>query len=196
MKTIVFDVDGVLANFITAFTALGNWFFDTPIIDNFEQPSWNFRDSLTADEQNIIWERLRHTPEWWDSLASLVSIRVFLRISDLTLRHEVYFLTNRFSEMRPPGEQTVSWLKRHGISNPRVIVSSRKGEICSALNADFSLEDNWGNACAIHWMAGRCRSFLIERRHNEKAREIIPQGITVVKKVEEFLDYIEQGERA
>jgi len=105
----------------------------------------------------------------------------------------VYFLTNRFSNITPPGEQTVSWLKRHGISNPRVIVSSKKGEICSAVKADFSLEDNWGNACAIHWMAEGCRSFLIERRYNEKARDVIPQGITVVKKVDEFLDAVEQG---
>lgn len=188
MKTIVFDVDGVLANFTRAFTSIGHYFFGTSIVESDEQKSWNFREHLTDIQQTKMWEYLRNYPNWWNTLMPLVPHEVFQRVNALTLKNEVYFLTNRFSNCRPAGEQTLSWLIRQGIDKPRVIVSSRKGEICKAVGADFSLEDNWGNATSIHWMAEGCQSFLIERRYNEEARKVIPKGITVVKTVEEFLN--------
>lgn len=190
MKTIVFDVDGVLANFTKPFTTIGNELFGTPIVDCCEQPSWDFNEILTRVQQSRVWIVVRRTPEWWTSLPPLVSSDIFHQIESLTAFNEVYFLTNRLSDMRPSGEQTLTWLKCRGISDPRVIVSSRKGEITSALKADFAIEDNWSNACAIHWMAEGCRTFLIKRGYNEKAREIIPKGITVVNSVGEFLNQI------
>lgn len=191
-KVILFDMDGVLANFITAFTTLGNKLFGTPIVDNQEHPSWDFRDSLTSEQQSEIWGVLRNTANWWASLSSLVSAEVFERIEDLTYWYEVYFVTHRMHDVYfPAGEQTIRWLHDYGILHPRVIVSPNKGEIAKAVGADYSIEDNWENACAIHWMVKRCKSFLIERRYNEEAREIIPPGIIRVKTVEEYLDYVE-----
>ena len=191
MKTIVLDVDGVLANFTKPFSTIGNRFFGTAIIEEGEQRSWGFRDELSVAQQNVMWEWLKNYSEWWNSLPPLINHEAFARINRLTMRNEVYFLTNRFSYCRPPGEQTMSWLIRYGIDNPRVIISGKKGEVCRAVKADFSLEDNWSNACAIHWMAEGCQSFLIERHQNEKAREIIPKGIMTVKTVDGFLSILE-----
>lgn len=190
MKTIVFDVDGVLANFTKGFTTIGNRLFGIPIVENDDQLSWNFKESLTSEQQSVIWNEVKSTLGWWRSLVSLVSYEIFYRINRLTIDNEVYFVTNRFSYRRPPGEQTVSWLMLHGIPNPRVIVSEKKGEICDAIRADFSLEDNWSNALSIHDRAPGCQSFLIERRYNEKDRKVLPEGMTVVKTVTEYLDHI------
>ena len=191
MSVIMFDVDGVLANFTTAFTTVGNRLFDTPIVDNHEQPTWDFRESLTQGQQNQIWKEIKTINNWWESLLLLVPYGTFYDINISTLKHEVYFVTHRMHSLTPAGEQTVNWLKTHGISNPRVIVSKHKGEIAKAVGANFSLEDNWGNACAIHWLAEDCESVLIERLYNAKARDVIPKNIRVVPTVNDFLKYME-----
>jgi len=194
MKTIIFDVDGVLADFSRSFTLIGSALFDTPVVGDMTHDHWDFRKELSTKQRERIWADVKGLREWWTTLAPLVEPEVFRRIEFLTAHHEVYFVTNRFSNMRPAGEQTITWLKIHGIADPRVIVSSRKGEIASALKATHALEDNWQNASVIHWMASGCRTFLIERHYNEEARKMIPEGITVVKTVEEFLGYVEKEE--
>lgn len=192
MKTIVFDIDGVLADFSFAFTTLKQKIFGTgKIISDLTQTSWDYTEIMTPHQRTEVWHVLKETHSWWTTLLPLVPESIFVWIDNLTINHEVYFLTNRFSHMNPPGEQTITWLKKMGISDPRVIVSSRKGEIISAVKADFAIEDNWSNACAIHWMAEGCQTFLIKRGYNEEARKIIPKGIKVVHQVGEFLEQIE-----
>ena len=194
-KVVIFDLDGVLADFDQAFTRLGHYLFDTPISYTVSQPYWNFRNVMTVEQQTKVWDIIKGTAGWWVSVPSLVNADVFVRINGLTHRHEVYFVTHRMHSITPAGEQSVQWLKYRGIDNPRVIVSSRKGEIARAVSADYALEDNWGNACSIHWMAEKCRTFLIERPYNEEARKIIPPRISVVKTVDEYLHIVEGGAR-
>jgi len=192
MKTIIFDVDGVLADFDYAFTLLGNSLFGTPISCTGIQPEWNFRNCMTSAQQSVVWDYLRKTPEWWCTLQSLVSSEVFHQINLLSLMYEVYFVTSRVHDCSPVGEQTVSWLRNQGIHNPRVVVSSKKGEVASAVEANYAIEDNWANACAIHWMTDKpqCQVFLIEREYNKEARKIIPSNIKIVRTVADFLGVI------
>ena len=191
MKRIMFDVDGVLADFDLAFTTLAHKMFGTPISCTVAQREWNFRNILTNKEQSAVWDVLKDTPQWWASLDPLVSEHTFARINELCVHNEVYFITNRIHNISPPGVQTQAWLLTHGITHsPRVVVAKDKGEACKIMNIDYSLEDNWGNVCAIHWMS-KTKSFLINRRYNEKARGIIPEGIIRVNTVIEFLERTE-----
>ncbi len=192
MKRYMFDVDGVLTNFDLAFTTLAHKTYGTPISSTITQKTWNFRNILSAKDQSVIWDILKDTPQWWTSLESLISVQSFLRINDLCKDNEVYFITNRTHNLSSPGVQTQEWLIAYGITrNPRAIVTKDKGEACKVMNIDYSLEDNWGNACAIHWMSEGTKSFLINRRYNEKARGIIPEGIIQVDTVVDFLDRTE-----
>ena len=190
-KRYMFDVDGVLADFDLAFTTLAHKMFGTPIISTVDQKEWSFQTILSTKEQSAVWDVLKNTLQWWASLSPLVSANMFMRINNLCARNEVYFITNRMHDISAPGVQTQSWLQEYGIyRSPRVLVTKDKGEACKVLNIDYSLEDNWGNACAIHWMS-KTKSFLINRRYNEKARGIIPEGITRVQTVVDFLDLTE-----
>ena len=191
-KVIIFDLDGVLADFDLGFTRLGHYLFGTPFVSTVQQPFWNFRNVMTTEQQNEVWNVIKKTPGWWFSLPPLIEDDVFIRIWELTNRCEVYFVTHRMHDKTPAGEQSVQWLEYHGIEHPRVIVSPNKGEIAKAVGAHYVIEDNWSNACAIHWMAERCKTFLIERPYNEEARKIIPPRITVVKTVDEYLDVVER----
>jgi len=191
-KRYMFDVDGVLADFDLAFTTLAHKMFGTPIISTVDQKEWSFRTILSTKEQSAVWDVLKNTPQWWASLEPLVSPNTFMKINYLCRHNEVYFITNRMHNLSSPGVQTQEWLIAYGITrNPRVIVTKDKGEACKVMNIDYSLEDNWGNACAIHWMSEGTKSFLINRRYNEKARGIIPEGIIRVDTVVDFLDRTE-----
>ncbi len=187
--SIIFDVDGVLADFDLAFTSLAHTLFGTDTSNTHQQRDWNFRNVMTAQQQVETWDVLMTTPNWWGSLNSLVVNSVFEQINELTDIHELYFVTHRMHYVTPAGEQTVIWLQDRGITNPRVIVSGKKGEVARAVGATHAIEDNWGNACAIHWIADnpQCKVFLLNRRYNEKARLIIPPNIMRINKIEEFI---------
>ncbi|KKL13149.1 hypothetical protein LCGC14_2528650 [marine sediment metagenome] len=190
-KIYMFDVDGVLADFDLAFTMLAHNMFGTPISSTVEQKEWSFRTILSSMEQSAVWDVLKKTSQWWISLDPLVSTNTFMRINHLCTHNEVYFITNRMHDITAPGIQTQAWLIMNGITfQPRVVVTKDKGEACKILNIDYSLEDNWGNACAIHWMSDT-KSYLIERRYNSAARGIIPGGITRVRSVDDFLGLTE-----
>ena len=192
-KVLMFDVDGVLADFGGAFTFLANKMFGTPIRSAVNQKEWNFRSVLTNKEQSAVWHNLKNYPHWWEILAPLVDREVMGQINSLCLTNEVYFITNRTHNLTPPGVQTQRWLQENGINHsPRVVVTANKGEACKVMKVDYALEDNWGNACAIHWMSDT-KSFLINRHYNKEARGIIPEGITRVETVLEFIEAIERG---
>ena len=190
-KIYMFDVDGVLSDFDLAFTTLAHRAYGTPITSTVSQKDWSFRNILNAKEQSVIWDILKNTPQWWTSLLPMVSPSTFIRINSLCAHNEVYFITNRMHDITAPGIQTQAWLIMNGITfQPRVVVTKDKGEACKILKVDYALEDNWGNACAIHWISEGTKSFLINRRYNEKARGIIPENIVRVDTVVDFLDIV------
>jgi hypothetical protein len=193
----MFDVDGVLADFVEGFTRLANGLFGTKIITTLEQPSWNFRTwgLLTKNQENLTWDKLKQDPDWWRTLNPLIDVLTFTRINELQVRHEVVFCTNRMSAVAPPGRQTSFWLERHGITRPSVIVSGKKGEVARAIRATHSIDDKIENAWAVHWISDspQTHSFLIDRPYNRIAAlpEVGPSRVTRVATVKEFLDVVE-----
>jgi hypothetical protein len=93
-KTIIFDVDGCLADFVEGFTTLGNRMFGVPIMKAHTQETWdNFGG--TKEQKSAIWEALKQDPEYWMNLSALIGPTTFARIDSLAMYHRVYFLTTR-----------------------------------------------------------------------------------------------------
>lgn len=191
----MFDVDGVLADFVHGFTALAHELFGTKIITTPEQPSWNFRTwgLMTREQENATWEALKKDPYWWARLLPLVKRETFERINRLRIAADVVFATSRVSDSAPPGWQTQRWLQDHGIYNPSVVVTSKKGEMARAIQADFSIEDKLENAWCIHWISDKpqTKSYIINRLYNQlpEAPEI-GKVLPRVDTVDEFLNLI------
>jgi len=196
-ETVMFDVDGVLADFVKGFTATANRLFGTKIISTTEQTTWNFHSSglLSKTQESFTWETLKNDGDWWERLDSLIGEETWRRIRELMRWSEVLFVTNRASDFSPPGLQTQRWLTNHGIETPSVVVSSKKGEIARAVRATHSLEDKIENAWAIHWISDspQTKSFLLDRPYNrvQESPEIGARGVIRVGSVEEFLDEVE-----
>jgi hypothetical protein len=190
MKTILFDVDGVLADFIYGFTRTAMVEFGTPIIGTYEQETWADIAGLDKKQIDYVWKRIKTDPNWWSFLPALVSEEVFRRINKLHDTHQVVFCTHREQGTPNCQWQTVTWLQLHGIMRPTVIVSKRKGDVAKAIDADFAIDDKPENVACIHWIADvkPCRTFILDRLYNNRVE--LPSKICRVQTVFEFLEAI------
>ena len=188
---ILFDVDGVLADYVFAFTK------EASILDYLQEPyhtnnnpCWSFDHILTEKKQAVIQGIVEHDPKWWTRLEPLISQQLFRDINYLQVLNQVFFCTNRFGIN--PQQQTKYWLIVHGIVNPAVILSKRKDLVAEALNIDYSIEDNVekaNNICGMASLQSR-KSYLLDRPYNRKDRI---ESLRIVKTVEEFLDDVKRG---
>jgi len=183
MKTIMFDVDGVLADFASAFTQQCK----VPRITSNNQQAWDFPE-IPKNIQSDAWSVIRHSTDWWMHLLPLVPSDVFWQIDELADRNQLLFVTSRVGI--GPQFQTETWLRHMGIQNPHVIVSKRKGDIAKAVDADYSIDDKAENAACVHWIADvkPCRSYLLDRPYNTLG--LVPKNVRRIYTVEEYLHAI------
>jgi uncharacterized HAD superfamily protein len=190
MAKIIFDVDGVLADFVAAFTKLAGC--QPPWTTRENAASWSFMDRITPQTVADTWAAVRDNPTWWLTLLPMVSEDVFDTIDMLHQHHEVIFVTARLSNHNAQA-QTHEWLERQGIWHPSVIVTHKKGEMAAAFGADYHIDDKPENAACVHWMADRkpCKSFLLVHPHTKEAW--VPAGVRRITSVSEYLTAIEEG---
>lgn len=168
MKTIMFDIDGVLADFVLGFTQLAvKAGFMKKAYSTFEQDDWSFRQHLTNEEEIAVWGHVGKIPNWWAELRPLPTSNNFVQIDDLARTNRVYFVTARIEGIPDPIIQSYDWLKLQGIQKPNVIVSSKKDKVADVLNANYCIDDNWLNACSIR---KPCKSYILDRQYNRNNR--------------------------
>jgi len=195
MLSVVFDMDGVLADFIYGFLSTARSLVnrEIPIHDTRDHQSWDFDGIMTKREQAEVWRLIKESDVWWANLPPLVLRDVFERINKIAKKANVYFCTARPCWARPASTQTAEWLKQHHIEDPNVVVSKMKGDFCKAVGADFSIDDKWDNAQVIHWISPDTESILIDRPYNEVAPhpKVGSNSVTRVRTVHEFLNLVE-----
>ena len=127
MGPIVFDIDGVLADFVHAFTALGveKGYCKHPVLTH-EQASWDFAYlGIDKAKENELWKIVDTSYGFWHSLKPMVPATTFQRINRLK---DVVFLTNR--REGTAWEQTYRWLIERGIDPAfRLTLAKEKGLI-------------------------------------------------------------------
>lgn len=188
-KIIQFDVDGVLADFILAFTMRGNEMYGTPISQSNDQPYWDGFPGMTKKHISGVWDSINNDDGFWSSMRCLVSIPTMLRINALVTQHDVYFVTAR--RTRNAKRRTQGWLEHHGIYNPTVIISPAKGEVARALEVTHAIDDKAGNAICVQHLS-EAQSYIIDRKYNQFPHDTVGTKVKRVKTVEEFLDDLER----
>jgi uncharacterized HAD superfamily protein len=189
MVIVACDVDGVLADFILAFTKLAHSLFGTPITRTVDHLSWDKFPGLTDDDVFETWEAIQESSEFWLGLEPLVGPDVFSRIDQIERRGgRVYFVTARSGEYAK--QQTEQWLRTFGITNPTVIVTTSKAETARVVGATHAIDDKAGNAVAIQYMS-TAKSYLLDRPYNRFDNSVVGTKIRRVMTVDEFLRNIE-----
>ena len=195
-KVVLFDVDGVLADFLSAFYREAKCIdISVNVAFAHTNKSWHEFNSISKEVVAATWEKIKSTPCWWMSLKPFLCKQTLERINLLHIRHEVYFVTSR---IRTVGEsvqyQTKFWLHEQGIYHAAVISTPKKGDIAKAVKADFSIDDKWENAQCVHWLTeGATKSYLLNRPYNQVEAGVGSRRVVRVNTAEEYLDVIEKS---
>jgi hypothetical protein len=190
MLRLGFDVDGVLADFRTAFNTLaGAELGDRRQIDG--------EANLSKADIERLWKAVARVPNWWADLPAYESDQI-ARLYKLSRqwRWEVFFMTSR-----PPSAgdtlqlQTQVWLERHGFYLPSVLTAPAlaRGEIARALRLDLVVDDHFVNCMEI---IGASNSKVLhmarEPLDEQRRQQAEARGIGVVATLSETLEAVDR----
>ena len=184
------DVDGVLADFRTAFHTLA-------ISEYGDKRSTDIEASLSKADIERLWKAVARIPNWWAELPAYESDQI-ARLYALSRRWrwEVFFMTSR-----PPSAgdavqlQTQVWLERHGFYMPAVLTAPAlaRGEIARALRLDLVVDDHLLNCMDIVGASNSRVLYMSRQRADDVQREQSEsRGIGVVATLAETLDATER----
>jgi hypothetical protein len=186
------DLDGVLADFRTAFRAAAKLCLAR---DTLEQDDVKSAQALEQKDVKRVWQYIARTPNWWmdlqayepEQLAKLYGL-------SRTRGWEVFFLTNR-----PPSAgdtvqfQSQWWLEQQGFYLPAVLtVPGSRGEVANGLRLDLIIDDLVIN-CVEAVSASTSKALLMLRSGDQATMEYATdRGIGVVATFAEALVVIER----
>lgn len=187
-----FDLDGVLADFRSAFADLARDVLHEDI-DAGRSPDAQSRSSGDIDR---VWQAIARSHNWWTTITPFEPDQI-ARLYTLAREGlwEVVFLTKR-----PPSAgdtvqfQTQWWLERHGYLLPSVItVPGSRGELANALRLDLVIDDQLIN-CAEVLGASTTKAVLVLREGEADTlrSHATSRGIGVVSTLEQAVDVVHQ----
>lgn len=193
-KVVLFDIDGVLADFVEGFTSYAQGLFpEVPVTQTANQPRWDGFPGMTHEQVESVWQEVELDRLFWYDLKPLASPDEFLALNQLTLAAQVYFTTARGGV--DALHQTREWLYDQGVYKPSVILVKQKGEVARALGASYMIDDKAGNAvyAEYHNKGQAFKSYLIDRPYNQFDAQVIGSKVKRVQTVGEYLNDIWQS---
>ena len=188
-----FDVDGVIADFRSAFRGAARQCLRREVPD--APAGADRRDPLAPADIERVWQYVARESNWWmrvepfepDEVARLYSLA-------RAARWEVFFLTKR-----PPSAgdtvqfQTQWWLEQQGYYLPAVVtVPGSRGELANALRLDLVVDDQFVN-CAEVIAASGTKALLMLRQPDPALRQhASDRGIGVVTSLAETIPVLER----
>ena len=207
-----FDMDGVLADFATAFREVEMRLFGVASAVAAEAPEVEAQQEESSDgaaanpgspnpremrrRRDIIWNAIHDTPNFWTTLRPHDPGAV-RRIHTLALRHgwEVFFITQRPSTAgKTVQRQTQLWLHKQGFDLPSVLViSGSRGAAARALRLDYHVDDSPQN-CLDVVSDSRARPILIVPEPDEATESSAKRlQIAVARSIGSALDGLEHA---
>ena len=186
------DIDGVLADFRTAFHAAAKRCLRHDIDDSADLES---AGPLSPEDVRRVWEYIAKTQNWWmdvpayepDQIARLYSVM-------RAVGWEVFFMTKR-----PPSAgdsvqfQTQWWIERFGFYLPAVLtVPGSRGDIANGLRLDMIIDDQLIN-CVEVVSTAPTKAILMLRAADAAAKDhASSRGIGVVACLSEAITVLER----
>jgi hypothetical protein len=185
------DLDGVVADFRTAFRALAERELGLAPRD--------VEAELTRSDVERLWRVVASSSNWWLDVPAYEPDQVS-RLYERTRRGrwEIFFLTSRPASGGDCVQlQTQVWLERLGFFLPSVLTTpaGARGEIARSLRLDLAVDDRLVNCMEII-SASNAKAVLVARGDTEARLRTGAEarGIGVVTSMSEALDAIERLE--
>ena len=184
-----FDVDGVLADFVTTYQRMFVQLTGTDLFragDNTDPPCWDWPEYRGYKDIAVsrVWATIKGNPTFWMNLAPTRHVDTLkLLLRDLERKHELYFVTSRVGVRVK--RQTELWLIDHagyGRSAdalfPTVLIvgSNAKGDVAKSLRLDCYIDDNYDNVQDVAVKSPGTRTYLLNTTSN---RQTAVDGVLV-----------------
>jgi hypothetical protein len=207
-----FDMDGVLANFSSAFYAIETHLFGPGTARRVERPEEEeedpgaesgdrTRDSLASAAESRrrrdeVWRLIKSTPDFW-TLLKPTDPRAVARIRDQALKHrwEVFFITQRPATAGDTVQrQTQRWLIAQGFDMPSVLViGGSRGAAAGALRLDYHVDDSAQNCLDVMADAHARPILIVPADDDVTAKKARGLGIGVANTISQCLDVLDQA---
>lgn len=190
-----FDIDGVLADFRTAFEAAAR---GSVHLQAGADPDEAEGEPLSTREIKRVWAGVKRSPNWWTKLVAYEPAQI-ARLYALArqLKWEVVFMTRRPETAGDAVQfQTQWWIESHGFYLPAVVtVPGSRGDLANALRLDMIVDDQLHN-CIDVVGASPAKAILLLRARDQQAirQHAVNRGIGVVSSLEEALDVLERAQ--
>ena len=186
------DVDGVVADFRSAFRALAERELGIAPDD--------VEAELSKTQVERLWKSVGATINWWVDIPAYEPDQIERLYKEARRgRWEVFFMTSRPASAGDTVQlQTQVWLERFGYYLPSVLTApgGARGELARSLRLDLALDDRVVNCMEII-SASNSKALMVMREAGEpSARESAEsRGIGVVTTFADALDAIERLEQ-
>lgn len=194
-------MDGVLADFLSAFREIERQLFGPDTYLPAEQPEEEKERQErglfeTRQRRAAVWREIQGTEDFWATLNPLGSGSI-RRLYELSLAHrwEVFFITQRpVTAGETVQRQTQRWLAAQGFELPSVLVlEGSRGAAIRALRLDYHVDDSAQN-CLDVIADSTARTILVSANPKEagiaNARKL---GIALASGIHQALDILEQA---
>src|SRR5687768_1592874 len=194
MLRVGFDLDGVVADFRTAFLDAAATLLGKEAIRRPSAPLPDF-DAVSAADAKRVWRVITETPNWWLGLAPYEPAQI-ARLYQLARRYrwEVSFLTSRIPTAGDSVQfQSQAWLEAHGFYMPAVVtVPGSRGEVANALRLDVVIDDQFLNCLEV--VGGSQTKAMLILRMGDPAleRQATDRGIGIVHRLDEVIEVLLQ----
>jgi hypothetical protein len=195
-----FDLDGVLADFASAFHAVETGLFGTGTSAPDEPGDEEARQAAPPDSGSIprrdaIWRQIVATEDFWTTLQPTDPAAV-RRIHALMLRFrwDVFFITQRPATRGDTVQrQTQRWLVAQGFDLPSVLVlAGSRGAAAGALRLDYLVDDSTTNCLDVLSDSSARPILIVSTPDSPTARRARTLDMGVASSIREGLDILEQ----
>jgi uncharacterized HAD superfamily protein len=188
--TLAFDIDGVLADFITPFLRLLEARTGSGTIDaaSITDPNFMHHPFLTKEIIMECMEAASYDPEFWRALVPLPSPKQWRALDNLSRHHQVVFITHRWvRDNYDIHRVTCDWLTRHGVSDPIVhFTQEKKSLLVKELNIRLFVDDRHEN-CEDVATATDATVFMPHRPYNQAFNH---PRVRRVQQLDEIFDHV------
>jgi hypothetical protein len=210
-----FDMDGVLADFESAFRECERRLFGPDASERLGEPEAEEErqaEAARADaegrvsvareqrrREDAVWQAIESTRDFWAMLEPLDPHAV-RRIHELMLRHrwEVFFITQRPDTAGDTVQrQTQRWLVEQGFDLPSVLViRGSRGAAAKALRLDYHVDDSPQNCMDVIADSGAKPILIVPAIFEGAITSARQLGIGVSERIGEALEILDQATQA
>jgi hypothetical protein len=196
MLRLGFDLDGVVADFRTAFLDLAAEMLGAGAIHSKSSPMPDL-NSVSAADAKRVWKVITDTPNWWLGLKAYEPDQI-ARLYQLArhFRWEVSFLTTRLPTAGDSVQfQSQEWLEAHGFYLPAVVtVPGSRGEVANALRLDVVIDDQFLNTLEVVSSSQSKAILMLQLGATSPdptlERQATDRGIGVVYRLEDVIEVL------